>query len=148
MRFFHHISNMDYKQFGNRVVVRIDKGKEIIATLKQICTELEIKAGTIIGIGATDKATIGLFDLKTKRYCSKEFTGDHEIAPIYGNISTMNDEVYLHLHANLCNAEHKSFGGHLNSAVVSATFEGIIDIIDGDIKREFDEKTGLNLIKI
>jgi len=139
---------MDYKRFDNKVVVRIDKGEEIVETLKQVCKNLDIKLGTITGIGATDKAIIGLFDVKTKKYHSTELVGDHEIAPVYGNISTISGETYLHLHANLCNAEHKSFGGHLNSAVVSATFEGVIDIIDGKIDREFDENIGLNLIKV
>lgn len=139
---------MDYKRFDNKVVVRIDKGEEIVETLKQVCKKLDIKGGTITGIGATDKATIGLFDTKTKEYHSTELTGDHEIAPLYGNITTMKGKPYLHLHANFCNNENKSFGGHLNSAVVSATFEGVIDIIDGEIDREFDENIGLNLIKV
>ena len=139
---------MDYKKFGDKVFVRIDKGEEIVETLKHVCKKLDIKAGTITGIGATDKAVIGLFDLKTKKYHSTEFVGDHEIAPIHGNISTMNEEIYLHLHANLCNAEHNSFGGHLTSAVVSATFEGVIEIINGKIVREFDENIKLNLLKL
>ena len=137
---------MNYKKFGDKVFVRIDRGEEIVETLKQVCNKLSIKAGTIIGIGATDKAIIGLFDVKTKQYHSKELVGDHEIVPVCGNISTMNDEIYLHLHVNLCNAEHNSFGGHLNSAVVSATFEGVIDIIDGKIDRIFDENIQLNLL--
>ena len=141
-------SNMNFKRFGNKVVVRIDRGEEIVGTLKQLCKNLDIKLGTITGIGAVDKATIGLFDVKTKKYHSKELRGDHEIAPLFGNVSMMGGEIYIHLHANLANAEHKSFGGHLNSAFVSATFEGVIDIIDGKIDREFDETVGLNLIKI
>ena len=139
---------MEFKKFGNKVVVRIDKGEEIVDTLKDICKTLGVKAGSITGIGATDKATIGLFDVKVKKYHSREFVGDHELAPVCGNISTMKGETYLHLHANLCNSEHKSFGGHLTSAIVSATFEGIIDVIDGEIERELDKETGLNLIKI
>ena len=137
---------MEYKRFGNKVIVRLDKGEEIVETLKQLCTKLNIKLGTISGIGATDKVIIGLFDVKTKQYHSKELVGDHEIVPVCGNISTMNDEIYLHLHVNLCNAEHNSFGGHLTSAVVSATFEGVIDIIDGEIDRIFDENIQLNLL--
>jgi len=139
---------MNYKRFGNKVIVRIDRGEEIVGTLKQICKDLDIKLGTITGIGAVNKATIGLYDVETKKYHSTELTGDHEIVPLFGNISTMNGKFYLHIHANLANAEHKSFGGHLNSAIVSATFEGVIDIIDGEINREIDNSVGLNLIKL
>jgi len=139
---------MKYKKFKNRVIVRIDSGEEIVTTLKQICENLNIKLATVTGIGATDNATIGLYNLKTRKYQSTEFLGDHEIALLCGNISTMGGNIYLHLHANLCNKDYKSYGGHLNSAIVSATFECIINIIDGEINRVFDEKIGLNLLDL
>ena len=141
-------SYMNYKRFDNKVVVRIDKGEEIVDQLKTICKKLDIKLGSIVGIGATDKGTIGLLNTKTKKYQSKEFTGDHETAPLVGNITLMNGEVYLHLHVTICNVEHKALGGHLTSAVVSATFEGIIDIIEGQVTREYNDEVGLNLLKL
>jgi predicted DNA-binding protein with PD1-like motif len=141
-------SDMNYKRFDNKVVVRIDKGEEIVDALKTICKKLDIKLGSIVGIGATDKVTIGLLNTKTKKYQSKEFTGDHEIAPLIGNISMMNGEVYLHLHVTLCNVEHKAVGGHLTSAVISATFEGFIDIIEGQVTREYNDEVGLNLLSL
>ena len=129
-------------------MVRIDKGEELIDCLKTICKTLDIKLGSIIGIGATDKITVGLMNTKTKKYQSKEFTGDHEITSLVGNITTLNGEVYLHLHVTICNIEHKALGGHLTSAVISATFEGIIDIIDGQINREYNDEVGLNLLSL
>ena len=139
---------MKAKKYGNKFVVRIDKGEEIIETLKQFCKDNCIKLGTVQGIGAANKAVIGLFDAETKKYHSRALVGNHEIAPLLGNISTMNGEVYLHIHANLCDSENNSFGGHLTSAVVSATFEAIIDVMDGEIDREFSDEIGLNLYKI
>jgi len=139
---------MQYKRSGLKVVVRLDKGEEIVQTLKTLCTTLGIHAGTITGIGATDKVTVGLFHPNTKKYDAIEFIGDHEIVPLIGNITTMNGEVYLHLHVNLCNAQHNSVGGHLTSAIVSVTFEAVIDIIEAKIDRAFDETIGINLIKI
>ena len=139
---------MKYERLGNKVVVRIDKGEEIVDALKTICKKLDIKLGSIVGIGATDKVTIGLLNTKTKKYQEKEFTGDHEIAPLVGNITMMNGEVYLHLHVTMCNVEHKAVGGHLTSAVISATFEGIIDILEGQVTREYNDDVGLNLLKL
>jgi predicted DNA-binding protein with PD1-like motif len=139
---------MDYKQCGNRVIVRIDKGEELVDSLKTICKKLDIKLGSIYGLGATEKVTVGLMNTKTKKYQSKEFTGDHEITSLLGNITTMNGEVYLHLHITIGNVEHKTMGGHLTSAVISATFEGIIDIIDDQVTREYHEDVGLNLLKL
>jgi hypothetical protein len=138
---------MNYAQFHNRVLVRIDKGEELVDSLKTICKKLNIRLGSITGIGATDKVTVGLMNTKTKKYQSKEFNGDHEITALIGNITTMNGEVYLHLHVTIANVEHKALGGHLTNAVISATFEGVIEIIDGQINREYNEEVGLNLFK-
>jgi len=139
---------MNYKRFNNKVIIRIDKGEEIVDSLKIICKNLDIKLGSIIGIGSTDKVTIGLLNTKTKKYQSKEFTGDHEITLLVGNTTMMNEEVYLHLHITICNIEHKAIGGHLTSAIISATFEGIIDIIEGQITREHNDDVGLNQLKL
>jgi predicted DNA-binding protein with PD1-like motif len=139
---------MNYKLCNNKIIVRIDKGEELADSLKTLCKTLDIKLGTIIGIGATDKITVGLMNTKTKKYQTKEFIGDHEITSLIGNITTMNGEVYLHLHVTICNVEHKAIGGHLSSAVISATFEGVIEKIDDQVAREYNDDVGLNLLKL
>ena len=139
---------MYYKRFNNKVVVRIDSGEEIIATLKQLCKNLHINFGSITGIGATSDVMIGLMNTKTKKYQSTRLTGDHEISSLVGNITTMDGDVNLHCHVTVCNTELKTYGGHLTSAVVSATFEGVIDIIDGQVNRKFDQAVGLNLLDL
>lgn len=138
---------MEFKRFGHKYVVRLEKGEEIIESIKTLCQEEGIKLGTISGIGATNKATIGLFKTSTKEYHSKELTGDMEITSLLGNISQMNGEVYLHIHINLADEDNNVFGGHLTSAVISATGEIIIDVIEGIVDRKFNEEIGLNLFK-
>ena len=139
---------MNYIKFKNKVIIRIDLGEEIVATIKKICNELNIKLATISGIGATNNATIGLYDVSSRKYQSKKLTGDNEIAPLYGNVTMMNNENYIHIHVNLCDSKNRSYGGHLNSAIVSETFEGVIDIIYGEVERKSDDKIGLNLLDI
>jgi predicted DNA-binding protein with PD1-like motif len=138
---------MIYKQFKDKVIVRIDKGEELIHSLKQLCKTLGITFGAITGIGATDNATIGLLNTKTQKYQSTSFTGDHEISSLIGTVTIMDGDVYLHLHTTICNSEHIAYGGHLSSAVISATFEGIIDVIEGSVKRVYDPTVGLNLLQ-
>lgn len=138
---------MEYQKFGNKYVVRLDKGEEILACLKALCKENGIRLGAVTGIGAVNKAVVGLFETTTKTYHPKEFTGDMEISGLVGNISEMNGEVYLHLHATLTDPTYNAFGGHLNSAIVSATAEIVVDAIDGSLDRAFSEEIGLNLFK-
>jgi len=139
---------MKFKKFGNKYIVRIDRREEVVESLTKFCEQNSIKLGSITAIGASNKITIGLFDVKTKKYHSKELTGNYELAPVIGNITTKDGKIYLHLHANVSDSEHRSFGGHLNSAVISGTFEAVIDVIDGELEREFNEEVGLNLLKI
>jgi predicted DNA-binding protein with PD1-like motif len=138
---------MEYKKFGSKYIVRIDKGEEIVASLGKLCHEENIKSGWIKGIGAVNKATIGLFETKDKKYHSIELEGDHEITSLLGNIASMDGKVYLHLHINLSDMNFNVFGGHLNSAIISGTGEFFVDTIEENIERQFNDEVGLNLYK-
>ncbi|SKC48437.1 PPC domain-containing DNA-binding protein [Maledivibacter halophilus] len=138
---------MNFKRFGNKIVMRIDRGEEVVKTISKFCEDQKIKLGSITGLGAAGRVKMGLFDVEKKEYFSKEFVGDYEITNITGNISTMNGETYLHLHGTIADHELKAFGGHLNEAVICATCELVIDVIDGMVDREFNEEVGLNTYK-
>ena len=56
-------------------------------------------------------------------------------------------EYYAHLHMSVGNEKGEAFGGHLNRAVVSATCEMVITVIDGNVDRVYDEETALNVFK-
>ncbi len=139
---------MKYLKKGNKYVVRIDKGEEVIEQIRKICMQNNIKAGSISGIGATDRVKLGLFNTNTKNYMSKELTGSYEIVSMIGNISTMKDEVYLHIHIGVSNENMNLFGGHLNYCYISATCELIIEEIGLDVDRKYNDEIGLNLYNI
>jgi hypothetical protein len=136
---------MDFAKFGSKYIVRLDKGEEIVSTLKEFCSKNSIKLGTVYGLGSTNDITIGLFNTHEKKYFSKEFKGDFEILNLTGNISTMNGETYLHLHVSISDSDLHSYGGHLNSAIVSGTAEIVVESIEGAVDRKFDSEVGLNL---
>lgn len=138
---------MEYSQFGSKYVVRFDKGEEVVATLTTFCKEQGIKLGSVSAIGAANDIKLGLFNTSEKNYHATTLTGDYEITSITGNISTLNKEVYLHLHITVSNHDLQVYGGHLNSVVISATCEMIIDVIEGEVDRAFSEEIGLNLLK-
>lgn len=136
------------KQFGNTWIIRIKRGEEVVASLEKACRENGIRLGSMTAIGAVNEATIGLYDVENKKYHSESYTGDMEIVNLTGNVTTMNGELYLHMHVSLSDATHKLFGGHLNRAVVSATCEVFIHTAPGEAGRFKDEETGLNLIAL
>ena len=138
---------MEYRRFENTIVARIDKGEEILSEIKNIAETEKIKLANINALGATNDFVVGVFKTSEKKYYSNEFKGDFEIVSLTGTINTMNGEFYSHIHFSAGNDKGEVFGGHLNKAVVSATCEMIINIIDVNVDRIHDEEIGLNLFK-
>ena len=88
---------------------------------------------------------IGVFNVNTKEYNTKKFEGMFEITSLVGNVSTKDDEVYLHIHINFGDEEGLVKGGHLVKATISATSEIILRIIEGNVGRKLNPEIGLNL---
>lgn len=136
---------MEYKRFENTIVARLDKGEEILEQVQSIALKENIKLACVQALGAVNEFTAGVFKPAEKEYVPNEFRGCFEIVSLKGTINTMNGGFYCHLHMSAGNEKGEVFGGHLNRAVVSATCEMIITIINGSVDRRFDENIGLNL---
>lgn len=139
---------MEYRRFENTVIARLNKGEEVLEQIQIIAEKEHIRLAQINALGATDNFTVGVYDVAEKVYHKKEFVGAYEIVSLHGNISTINNEIYLHLHMSCADKDGNVVGGHLNRCIISATCEMFIDIIDGSIDRFKDEETGLNLFKL
>ena len=139
---------MKYQRFEQTIIVRMDKGEDIVEQVKNVALKEKIKLASISALGAINEFTVGVFKTKEKKYYANEFKGDFEIVSLTGTINTMNDEYYSHMHLSAGNDQGQVFGGHLNKAIVSATCEMVIQIINGEVDRYFDEKVGLNLLKL
>lgn len=136
-----------HQQIGNAFYLRLDPDDELISKVKDFCRQHDIRAGIITGLGAVKSATLGFFEPSSKQYHQKTFEGAYEMTSLIGNISTLDQEVYLHAHANFAGADYQVFGGHLAAAVVSATLELRIQKDNGQLERVFNPKIGLNIYK-
>ena len=74
---------MEYRKFDNSYVVRLNKGEEVIASLKELCNNENIKLAEITGLGASNLVEIGVFNVNTKEYNTKVFEGMFEITCSY-----------------------------------------------------------------
>ena len=138
---------MDYKRFGNTIIARMDKGEEILEQLEVISHKENIRLASVSALGATNDMTVGVFRTEEKKYYANHFTGDMEIVSLTGTVSTMNGSYYAHLHMSAGDTEGNVFGGHLNRCVISATCEMVIQVIDGEVDREFNKEVGLNTFR-
>ena len=138
---------MQFRNFGSKYFVRFDKGEEILASLKTLCEEEKITLAEVKALGAVDDFNVGLFDVAEKKYHTNHFQFPAEIVSLWGTVTTKDGEFYAHLHMSAADKDGQVFGGHLNSARVSATCEMIIDCVDGRVERKFSEEVGLNLFE-
>lgn len=139
---------MKYKRFEDSIIVRIDKGEEILEKVKEVALKEKITLASINALGAVNDVTVGVFNTDSKEYKANYFKGAFEIVSLTGTISTMNNEFYSHLHMSVGDEKGLVYGGHLNKAIVSATCEMVIQVINGKVDRYFDEEVGLNLLKL
>lgn len=137
---------MLFRKFENRYVVRIDRGEEIVESLKAFLAQSGVLSGSVSGIGAVYWAEVARYVAATKQYVTMRLEGEHEITALNGNIALLDGKPFLHLHVALADTSFRGFGGHLQSALVSGTCEVVVEVLEGYLKREFNEKEGLNLI--
>jgi len=130
------------------MILRINKGSKIVKSIVDFCSKNEIDGAWVTGLGAVSKATVGLYDLETKGYHKKDLKGPFEIASLVGNVGVARKKTRAHIHVVLTDKKMKAFGGHLDEAVVAATCEVKLEILEVELTRKHDEEIGLDLINL
>ena len=121
--------------------------EEILEEIGKVAEKENIRLAQVTGLGAINDFTAGVYNTVTKEYHSIQFQGAFEIVSLTGTVTRKDGDVYLHLHIAAGDEEGHVHGGHLNRAIISATAEIQIQVIDGEIGREFSQEIGLNLFK-
>lgn len=139
---------MKSKKVKDTYIIRLERGENIIETLKNFCNKNKIKCGYFFGIGALGEAELAHYIVENKKYTSKTYKQPLEIVNMNGNITTMNKEVYLHCHIALSDEKMNAIAGHLKEGIISATCEIILVRLNATINRKYHDFTGLNLLDI
>lgn len=134
-----------YKKIGNKYIVSISNHTEIVKALNAFCKEKGILSGSINGIGAIGELTLRFFNPKTKAYDDKTFREQMEISNLTGNISSMNEQVYLHLHITVGRSDYSALAGHLLSAIQNGAGEFVVEDYSERISRTYNPDLGLNI---
>lgn len=122
---------MHSRRFGNRYLICLAAGEEIISSLKAFCRRERVQFASFVGLGAVTRVTLGLFRNGMKNYLSDIITGEFAQAPLTGTIAAPRGVPRVHCRINLDGAAATaSRGGRLNSAVVSDTCEIVLEVVD------------------
>jgi len=128
------------------LVFRLKQGKKVVESLTRKVQN--IKSGVIFGLGALDEVTLKLYNLKRMRYAIKNVKGPLEIGSFIALIAENPDgKIGIHPHVVVSGKDFISFSGHLEEAVVGATFEAVILTSNQILKRYNDAEIGLNLLE-
>jgi len=138
---------MQYRKSKNAFLIRLMKGEEIISSLTKFLTAQKISSAYFSGIGAVQKATLGFYNLKKKKYIWRKFS-ECEVVSLIGNVSLLNGKPFIHAHLVISDNKYSCYGGHLKDAVIGATLEIVLKKLSGKAERKFDREIGLNLLDL
>src|SRR3989338_3123392 len=139
---------MRFKKLNEAYIVRLDRSEKILEAIKDFCNKNQIKCGYFFVIGSLDEAELAHYIVNNKKYTSELLKQPLEITNLTGNITTMDNEVYLHCHITLSDVNMEAIAGHLKEGVVGATCEIILTELNGTINRKYEQKIGLNLLDL
>lgn len=137
---------MQYRRSASLILIRLDKGDEIISSIQAACCQEKIKTAVLSGIGGIEKVKLGYFSLVEKKYDTFLLKGQWELTSLNGNIIWQNGHPVVHTHVTLADQKGNAKGGHLIKARVWATAE-IMVLKTGIKATRAKTKSGLNLIR-
>ena len=134
---------MEYRRFGDALVVRLDPGDEICQALTELARREGIALAEINGLGAVDDFTAVTYDTRTGDFIHNRFQEPLEITALHGTLTGSADATHLHLHMSAADIRGHVVGGHLKRALVSVTAEIVVRVIPGIVPRRPTRLTGV-----
>ena len=128
--------------------LRLHPGDELMRSLKQYCSENNLRAAYIATcVGSLRACTLRLANADRDRPNEIKTWNDQrfEIVSVVGTISTAG----AHVHLGLADASGAGVGGHLISATVFTTAEIVLGLVPGlAFERRFDDATGFKELSV
>lgn len=127
-------------------VIRFEKGERLLETFRVWLASRDIKGAFFYGLGGALSLRVGSYDITTKEYTFKEFSGEHfEVLNLVGNVALLEENIKIHSHISFSDSQFCSYGGHLEELEVGATLELYLHILE-PLVRQGNEEVGLALL--
>lgn len=131
----------------SKFVLRILRGEELVSEVLAFCDEKNIDAAWVQGLGAADQTELSYYDFEKREYIKKTVNEECELLNLTGNIGYAGGKRMMHAHVTLGKKDYSTVGGHLHSMRISGTGEVMITKLDAYFEREYEEETGLKLLR-
>ena len=128
---------MDYRKLGSSYYIRMDKGDEIVASIREVCRREGVMSATFSGIGGCQDAQIQVFRPERGEFETERFEGLLELVSLTGNVIARDDgELSHHAHALFAyqgDDGQRIAAGHLKSTTVLFTAEIELRPVEGGV---------------
>jgi predicted DNA-binding protein with PD1-like motif len=142
-------SKLIHAHEGERTFALVfDTDDEAMAGLSSFAREFKLGAAQITAIGAFRKVVLGYFDWEAKEYTKIPVDEQVEVLSLIGDVALHNGEPKVHAHVVLGRSDGSTRGGHLIEGRVRPTLEVIVRESPLHLYKQFDEQSGLALIRI
>lgn len=134
-----------------RFVGRLERGEEVIATLRQHCEGERVRGAWIRGAGILEWVELMEWDAEREAWKSpRRVEGPLTVVSMEGTVAIRGGPVFVELHASLTKQDDlgiHAVGGTIASARVYALDFAIESFEDVRLERDEDPSTGLSLFK-
>lgn len=128
--------------------VVFDEGDEVPAALLEFAKQNELAASHFTAIGGFREVTLGYFEIEKKKYKEIPVAEQVEVLSFIGDIAIEDGQPKIHAHVVVGTSEGLARGGHLIRGYVRPTLELVITESPRHLHRQYDEASGLALIRI
>lgn len=138
---------MEYQRYVNKLVLRVDKGEELMEALQKVCETEAIDAATVQGIGYTDEMKVRIYDNRKDEFVFQTLTGSMEITGLSGNIVKADNGIYPHIHIMAADEAMQVRGGHLVQCRIAAVAEVVLDLLPEGMERGASDDLHLGTLR-
>ena len=139
--------HMAARQLGEHSwVVVFSAGDEVFSGLTRWAREHQIGTGHLTGIGAWSSAVLGYYDLERKAYRRNQVNEQVELLSLIGDLAVNGGRTVVHAHAVVALSDGSVRGGHLLEAYASPTTEVFVTTSWVTLYKQFDSRSGLDLL--
>ena len=130
-------------------VLVLAPGEEAKSTIVDFAKKSNLRAASLVALGAFERAKVGYFDWEKKEYLPIPVEEQVEVITLVGDIAE-NDkhEADLHAHTVLGRRDGSTRGGHLLEGVVRPTLEVTLTETPAHLRRRMHPDINVALIDI
>lgn len=139
---------MRYQQFGDRYIVRLERGEPVVETLTQFLATEGVAFANVSAAGAVDRVRLAYWNADTRAYEDQALQEQLEVVSFQGNAALRDGQPFLHLHGVFGRRDLSVVGGHVREARVHPTLEVWLRTEHVPVSRTRDAATGLDLLDL